>query len=89
MIDENEDYVVKSKLTITVKTFTKYNDKNRVAAKQTNKQIQRHRKQQNMRQKNKKTYLKIDTEADIQWTNAKREVNKKWQMRPYVLLLLK
>ena len=89
MIDENEDYVAKSKLTITVKTFTKYNDKNRVAAKQTNKQIQRHRKQQNMRQKNKKTYLQIDTEADIQWTNAKREVNKKWQMRPYVLLLLK
>ena len=44
MIDENEDYVAKSKLTITVKTFTKYNDKNRVAAKQTNKQIQRHRK---------------------------------------------
>ena len=42
-----------------------------------------------MRQKNKKTYLQIDTEADIQWTNAKREVNKKWQMRPYVLLLLK
>ena len=40
-------------------------------------------------QKNKKTYLQIDTEADFQWTNAKREVNKKWQMRPYVLLLLK
>ena len=89
MIDENEDYVAKSKLTITVKTFTKYNDKNRVAAKQTNKQIQRPRKQQNMMQKNKKTYLQIDTEADFQWTNAKRDVNKKWQMRPYVLLLLK
>ena len=44
MIDENEDYVTKSKLTITVKTLSKYNDRNRVAAKQTNKQSQRHRK---------------------------------------------
>ena len=25
----------------------------------------------------KKTYLQIDIEADLQWTNAHREVNKK------------
>ena len=54
MIDENEDYVTKSKLKITVKAFSKYNDRNRVAVKQTNKQTQRHRKQQTYRQKNKK-----------------------------------
>ena len=36
MIDENKGYVAKSKLTITVKTLGKYNDRSRVAAKQTN-----------------------------------------------------
>ena len=44
MIDENEDYVTKSKLKIKVKAFSKHNDRNRVAAKQTNKQTQRDRK---------------------------------------------
>ena len=34
MIDENNDCVTKSKLTITVKTLCKYNDRSRVAAKQ-------------------------------------------------------
>ena len=34
-IDENEDYVTRSKLTIIVKTLSKYNDWSRVAAKQT------------------------------------------------------
>ena len=33
MIEEKKDYVTKSKLTITVKTLSKYNDQNRVAAK--------------------------------------------------------
>ena len=36
MIDENEDYVTKPKLEITVKAFTKYNDRSRIAAKQIN-----------------------------------------------------
>ena len=40
MIDENG----KQKLKITVQAFSKYNDWNRVAVKQTNKQTQRHRK---------------------------------------------
>ena len=38
MIDESEDCVAKSKLTITVKIFTKCNERSRVPAKQTNKQ---------------------------------------------------
>ena len=36
MIDEDEDYITKSKLTITVKTFSKYNDGNTVASKKIN-----------------------------------------------------
>ena len=36
MIDENNGCITKSKLTITVKTLSKYNDRSRVAAKQTN-----------------------------------------------------
>ena len=74
MIDENEDYVTKPNFKITVKAFSKYNDRNRVAVKQTNKQTQRHRKQQTYRQKNKKHTYK---QADLQWTNAYREVNEK------------
>ena len=35
--------VTKSKLTITVSTFSKYNDRSSVAVKQINKQTQRHR----------------------------------------------
>ena len=73
---------------ITVKTFSKYNDRSRVAAKQTNKQTKRHRNWKTIRQENKKTYLQIDKQADLQWTYAHTEVNKKLKMRPYVLLLL-
>ena len=36
MTDENEDYVTKPKLKITVKPFSKYIDRVRIAAKQTN-----------------------------------------------------
>ena len=36
MINENEDYVMKSELTITVKKLSKYNDRSSVAAKQKN-----------------------------------------------------
>ena len=77
MNDENGNYVTKLRLKITVNAFSKYNDRNRVAAKQTDKQTQRHRKQQTYRQKNKKTYLQIGIEADLQWTNAHRKVTKK------------
>ena len=57
MIYENKD-VAKSKLTIKVKTFSKYNDKSRVAAKETNKQTLRHGDLQTFRQKNKKNLLR-------------------------------
>ena len=80
MIDENGNYVTKSKLTITVKTFSKYNDKSRVAAKQANKQTQRHTHKKKYilsGRKAKKQYLQIDSQADLKWTNAHIEVNKK------------
>ena len=37
MIDENNNCVTKSKLTITVKLFSKFNERSGLAAKQTNK----------------------------------------------------
>ena len=43
MIDENKDYGTKSKLTIAVKTLSKYNGRNVEAANETNKQTQKHR----------------------------------------------
>ena len=70
MIDENE----KPKLKITVQAFSKYNDRNRVAAKQTDSETQ---KVANIQAEKQKAYLQIDIEADLQWTNAHREVNKK------------
>ena len=45
MTDKNE----KPELKITVQAFSKYNDRNKVAAKQTNKKTQRNRKQQTKR----------------------------------------
>ena len=41
LIDENKDYVTKSKLTVTVKTPTEYNEGSRVAAKQTDSETQK------------------------------------------------
>ena len=41
MIDEYNDCATKSKLTITVKSLSKYNDRSRVAAKQINKQTKK------------------------------------------------
>ena len=70
MIKENEDYVTKSKLTITV---SKHNISSQTN-KQTNKQTQRHRNWQTLSQKNKKTYLQIDTQADLSGhTHTERE----------------
>ena len=60
MIDENKDYVTKPKLPITVKTLSKYNGRNVEAANETN----------------KKTYLQIDTQVDLLWTQANTEINK-------------
>ena len=41
MTDKNNDCVTKSKLTETIKTFSEYNDRSRVAAKQADKQTNR------------------------------------------------
>ena len=76
MIDENKDYGTKSKLTIAVKTLSKYNGRNVEAANETNKQTQKHRNWQTFRLKNKKTYLQIDTQVDLQWTQTNTEINK-------------
>ena len=38
VIDDNKDYVTKSKLKTTVNTLSKCNDRSKVASKQTNKQ---------------------------------------------------
>ena len=40
--DEDEDFASKSKLPITVKTLSKYNERITVTAKQTNKQTHTH-----------------------------------------------
>ena len=79
IIDENKDCVTKSKLKIKVHTISKYNDKSRVAAKQTNIQNHRHRNWQTFRQKNipkEQKNIQTDAQADLQWTHAHREVNK-------------
>ena len=38
VIDDNKDYVTKSKLKTTVNTLSKCNDRSKIASKQTNKQ---------------------------------------------------
>ena len=72
MIEENKDYVTKSKLTMTVKTFGKYNDRSRIVAKQTNKQTQRYRNWQNFRQKKNPTYKQTQTQTCSGQTHTER-----------------
>ena len=81
----NDNYVTKSNLTITVKTLTKYNDRSRVAAKQTNKQTDSETKKLTNIQAEKlkkKTYLQLDLlllqlEFHLLLTHIQKEVNKK------------
>ena len=80
--------VLQNQTTITANKFCKYNDRSRVTAIQTYTQTQRHRNWWTFRQENKKTYLHIDTQADLQGTHAHREVNKTLKMGSYVLLFL-
>ena len=65
MVDKNEDYVTKSKLKIAVEAFSK---KMTGAEQQPKKEINRLRA--NIQAEKQKTYLQIDIEADLQWTNA-------------------
>ena len=71
--------LLQSKLTTTVKKFTRYNDRSRVAVKQTNKKVDSEtQKLANIQtEKQKKKYLQIETQADLQSTYAHREVNTK------------
>ena len=81
----SDNYVTKSNLTITVKTLTKYNDRSRVAAKQTNKQTDSETKKLTNIQAEKlkkKTYLQLDLlllqlEFHLLLTHIQKEVNKK------------
>ena len=79
IVDDN--YVTKSNLTITVKTLTKYNDRSKVAAKQTNKQTDSVTNIWAEKLK-KKTYLQLDLlllqlELHLLSTHIQKEVNKK------------
>ena len=82
---ENNGCVKKSKLTITVNILSKYNQRSRVAAKQANKQT--YSETQNLRNiqvekiLQEEKYIQIDAQADLLWTHAHRELNKKWKMR--------
>ena len=70
VIDDNKDYVTKSKLKTTVNTLSKCNDRSKVASKQTNKQTQRQRNWQTLRQKTKRhtnrrtNKLTVDTRTE-------------------------
>ena len=70
MIDENNNCVTKPKLTITVSLFSKYNERSRLAAKQTNKQTYSEtQKLVNIYAENilnvQNAYLEIDAQADL------------------------
>ena len=88
MINENDDYVTTSKLTITVKTLSKYNDRSTVAAKQTNKQTNRFRDTEtgkNVPEKQKD----LLTNRHISRLRVETHImrgKQKLKMRPYVLL---
>ena len=52
MIDKYKDCTTKSKLAIKVKTVSKYNDRSRVAAKQTKNRLRKTETGKKLRQKN-------------------------------------
>ena len=93
MIDENKGYVAKSKLTITVKTLGKYNDRSRVAAKQTNRlrntEVDKHLARKHTKGRKRHTSNRPTSTLTVD-TRSERELNKKMKNKaPYVLLLSK
>ena len=92
MIDENNNCITKSKLTIAVSLCSKYNQRSRLAAKQTNRLRdtetgkhlgRKHTKGAKCILTNRRTSkLIVDTRAERVKQNIKDEA-------PYVLLLLK
>ena len=81
IIDENNGCVTKSKLTITVKTLSKYNDLSWVAAKQSDKHLGRkHTKEEKDVLTNRRiSRLTVDTRTE-------RVKQKMKNGAPYVLL---
>ena len=78
VIDDNKDYVTKSKLKTTVNTLSKCNDRSKVASKQTNKQTNRLRDKETGKHLDKKQKdTRIDAQTNLQWTHAQRELSKK------------
>ena len=77
MIDKNNDFVIKSKLTLTVKTHSKYNDRNRVAAKQTNKQTDSDtQKLTNIQEEKQKVILTQTHKQTYKRRHAQREIKQ-------------
>ena len=73
MIDENNGCVTKSKLTITVKTLSKYNDRSMVAAKQRSKQ----RNKQTNKQTNRLRLTKSDKHLGRNHTKGRKGLTYK------------
>ena len=82
VIDDNKDYVTKSKLKTTVNTLSKCNDRSKVASKQTNKQTNKQKnrlrdKETGKHLDKKQKDTRIDAQTNLQWTHAQRELSKK------------
>ena len=90
MIDEDNGYIKKSKLIITVKTLSTYNDRSWVAAKQTNKHTySKTQKFTNILKEEKYILTHRRTNRLIADTRTHRVKQKMKNEAPYVLLSLK
>ena len=92
MIDEDNGCIKKSKLIITVKTLSTYNDRSWVAAKQTNKQTNTYSKTQkftNILKEEKYILTHRRKNRLIADTRTQRVKQKMKNEAPYVLLSLK
>ena len=94
MIDETNGYIIKSKLTMTVKTLSKYNDQSRLARKKTKKTYSETQKLTNIQVeiilKEEKYTLTNRRTSRLNVDTRKQRVKPKMKNEsPYVLLLLK
>ena len=94
MIDENNTCITKSKLTITVKAFSKYNDRSRVAAKGIKKKYSEAQELTNIQIENilkEEKYILTNrrTSRLTVETSTQRVKEKMKKGAPYVLLLFK
>ena len=64
MVDESNEYVLRLKLIITVKTLCDYDDSNRkMSNKKLNKKTQRNRNRQTFSQKSKRKLIQVLTQT--------------------------